>query len=58
MIRIIKDNRLVFILYAILFLGGLLLTAAMPNLELHELLNSAHTKLLYSFFSLLFMNPG
>ena len=53
MIRIIKDNRLGFILYAILFLGGLLLTAAMPNLELHELLNSAHTKLLDSFFSLL-----
>lgn len=53
MIRIIRDNPLGFVLYAILLLGGLLLTASVPRLELHVLMNSHHTRFLDSFFSLL-----
>jgi membrane-associated phospholipid phosphatase len=59
MIRIIRDNLLVFVLYAILLISGLLLVAAVPRLELHLLLNSGHTKLLDSFFRLLtFLGDG
>ena len=59
MIRIIRDNPLGFGLYAILFIGGLLLLAALPRLELHVLLNSNHSKSLSSFFRLLtFLGNG
>ena len=59
MIRIIRDYRLGFILYAILLLTGLLLVAAVPGLELHVLLNSGHTKSLDTFFRLLtFLGNG
>ena len=59
MIRIIKDKPLGFMLYAILFIGGLLLMAAIPKLELHEMMNIAHTDLLDSFFRLLtFLGNG
>lgn len=59
MIRIIRDNRLGFVLYAILLLCGLLLIAAVPRLELHVLLNSGHTRSLDTFSRLLtFLGNG
>ena len=59
MIRIIRDNPLGFVLYAILLLGGLLLVAAVPRLELHVLLNSGHTRSLDTFFRMLtFLGNG
>jgi len=59
MTRIIRDNLLGFVLYAILLLSGLLLVTAMPKLALHLLLNSGHTRLLDSFFrSLTWLGNG
>jgi membrane-associated phospholipid phosphatase len=53
MIGTIREYRLSFILFAILFLAGLLLVAAVPRMELHVLLNSHHTPSLDTLFSLL-----
>jgi membrane-associated phospholipid phosphatase len=50
MIRIISNHGLSFVLYAVILLSGLLLVAAVPRLELHELLNSSHTGSLDYFF--------
>lgn len=59
MIRIIRDYSLGFVLFALLFLTGLLLVAAVPRLELHVLLNSGHAKSLDTFFRLLtFLGNG
>ncbi len=50
MFRIIRDNSLGFVLYAVLLFAGFLLVAAVPRLELHVLLNSGHTRSLDIFF--------
>ena len=59
MIRIIRDYSLGFMLFAILFLSGMLLVAVVPRPELHAWMNSSHTNSLDTFFRLLtFLGNG
>ncbi len=53
MIRLIREYRLGFMLFAIWLIAGLLLVAALPKLELHVLLNHIHTPCLDAFFRML-----
>ena len=47
---IIKEYRLGFLLYALVFVGGLTLVIAIPKPELHLLMNSNHTPFQDAFF--------
>ena len=53
MIRLIRDFRLGFLLYASLLLTGILLVAFVARLELHVLLNSEHTRWLDRLFRMM-----
>lgn len=53
MIELIRNNRLGFLLYAMLLITGITLVLAVPKTELHLLLNSNHSDLLDSFFKII-----
>ena len=53
MFRLIREYSLGFLLFFIWLLTGLLLSAAVPSMELHLLLNHHHTPFLDTFFRLL-----
>jgi membrane-associated phospholipid phosphatase len=53
MIRIIRDYRLGFVLYALFLLSGILLVVSIPRLELHVLLNSGHSRWLDILFRMI-----
>ncbi len=50
MIGLIKEYRLGFLLYAMVFIGGLTMVIAIPKPELHLLMNSSHTPFQDAFF--------